>query len=320
MSPLPDSSARRGLWLGFLGVAIFAVTLPATRLALADLSAGFIALGRAAVAGLLAILYLRAVSAAWPSAAQWRGLALVAIGVVFGFPVCSTLALRYMPAGHAAIVTGLLPLATAWMGCWWNGDRPSTGFWLCAVLGSVLVMGHAWAQAGHADLAAPALVLSTTAPAAIAQSWIGLAWMLAAITLGALGYAAGARLSQQLDGPQVISWALILSLPITLPLGWYTAPESLSAIATSSWLGFAYVSVMSMFIGFFFWYRGLALGGTARVSQIQLLQPFMSVLIAWPLVGEPIHLGTIVTALAVMACVALGRKMPVRHADISGPR
>lgn len=289
----------RGLALGLLGVAIFALTLPMTRLAVgtpeAPLMSGlFIAMGRAAVAGVLSALLLIAQRAPLPRRADWGPLALTALGVVFGFPLLSSIAMRHVGAVHASVIVGALPLATAAVGALLHRQRPSGGFWACALLGAALVVGFALLRSGTAGLALhPADLL-----------------LLGAVLCAAVGYGYGARLSQHLRADTVICWALVISLPATLPLGllsWPAAP-----VPASAWAAFGYVAVFSMWLGFFAWYRGLALGGTVRVSQVQLVQPFLGMLFAVPLLGERLDAVSLGFGLAVMATVLAGRRMPVR--------
>ncbi len=294
---------RRGFVYGTLGVALFALTIPLTRLASGSLDAPqlspwFVAFGRAAVAGLLAVLYLLALRAPWPSAAQWRGLAWTALGVVFGFPVFMGRAVQRVDAVHASVVTGILPLVTAVFGAWLLGQRQRAPFWGLAVLGMTLVVAYAWWRGGAALQLADGL-------------------LALALVLGAFGYVCGARLSATMPPEHVISWVLMLSLPITLPLAWVTRP--LAPVQTASWLGFGYVALFSMWLGFFAWYRGLALGGTVRVSQVQLLQPFLSILAAVPILGERVDAATCVFLLAVMAVVFASRRV-ASAAPVKGSR
>lgn len=305
------SAARRGWLLGAVGVLAFAFTIPMTRLAGGDASApqlspAFVAIGRAAVAGLLALAWLQWQRAPRPLPGQWGALAWAALGVVFGFPLCLGLAVRQVDAAHASVVTGLLPLATAAWGAWLLRQRASGAFWACAGIGTLLVLGFAaWrsAQAGGAGL----------------QPADG--WLLAAVVFGGFGYVQCARLFSGACGPamppaHVISWVLVLALPVTLPLagalvglGWPAHP-----IRPAAWLGFGYVALISMWLGFFPWYRGLALGGTLRVSQVQLLQPFLSMALAVPVLGEHFDGGTLAFTLAVMATVLVSRRTAVRNA------
>lgn len=291
---------RRGLWLGFAGVAIFALTLPMTRLAVgtpdAPLMSGvFVALGRAAVAGLLSIAFLLAVRAPLPRRGDWAPLAVTSAGVVFGFPLFTSIAMRHVEAVHASVIVGVLPLATAVVGALLHRQRPARGFWVCAALGSALVVAFALLHSGTG--------LSLHAADAL---------LLAAMACAAVGYAWGARLSQHMPAEHVICWALVIAMPVTVPLSWWTRP--LQPMPASAWWAFGYVAAFSMWIGFFAWYRGLALGGTVRVSQVQLVQPFLSMLFAVPLLGERLDALSLAFALAVIATVFAGRRMPVRAA------
>lgn len=297
-----DADATRGLWLGLLGVAIFGLTLPMTRLAVGttdqpQLSGLFVAMGRAVVATALSAAFLWATRAPQPRREDLWPLALTAMGVVLGFPLFTSLAMRHVQAVHASVIVGVLPLATAAVGAYLHRQRPSNGFWVCAALGSVLVVGFAILRSGSAGLALhPADLL-----------------LLAAMGCAAIGYAQGAQLSQRMRADHVICWALVIALPVTLPLALWTHPQE--AIAASAWWAFAYVAVFSMWIGFFAWYRGLALGGTVRVSQVQLVQPFLSMLFAVPLLGETLDAVTLGFAAAVIATVFIGKKMPVQRPD-----
>jgi drug/metabolite transporter (DMT)-like permease len=297
---MSTSSARlrQGLWWGLLGVVIFALTLPLTRIAVgtpeAPQMAGlFVASGRAVVAGVLSMAYLYAVRASWPSREDRLPLVLVALGVVFGFPLLTSIAMRYVQAVHASVMLGVLPLATALVGAWLHRQRPSGGFWLCAMLGTALVVGFAILRSGQAGVSLHFADLL----------------LLGAMGCAAVGYAWGARLSGRMPSDQVICWALVFTLPINLPLAVWQWPAQ--AIGPAAWASFAYVAVFSMWLGFFAWYRGLSLGGTVRVSQVQLLQPFLSMLFAVPLLGESLDAVTVGFGLAVMATVFVGRRMPV---------
>ena len=304
--------ARNGLALGALGVIMFALTLPMTRLAvgtsqLPQMSGVFIATGRAVIAALFSVAFLLVARAPWPRRTDWRALGAVALGVVFGFPLCTSIAMRYVEAVHASVIVGVLPLATALVGAWLHRQRPSLGFWLCAGLGTALVVSFALLRSGQAGL--------TLAPAD--------ALLLLAMAFAAMGYGVGAKLSQRMRPDHVICWALLISLPLNLPIALATWPYH--AIKIEAWLGFAYVGVFSMWLGFFAWYRGLALGGTVRVSQVQLIQPFLGMLFAVPLLGEQLDLLTVGFGLAVIAVVFVGRKMPVtsspppRHTESREP-
>ncbi len=265
-----------------------------------QLSPWFSAFGRAAVAGLLSLAYLAATSqlkaSNRPKQGDWLALVITAAGVVFGFPLLTAWALRYVESIHAAVLIGFLPLVTAALGARMARLRPSIGFWLCAILGSALVVIYALIHSQNSVfLFHPADGL-----------------LILAVLCAAIGYSFGAVVSTRLGGQQVICWALIISLPITVPVSLYLLPTG--AIASSAWFGFIYISVFSMWLGFFAWYRALALGGTVRISQIQLLQPLLSIAFAVPILGERLDLNTLVFALAISAIVFIGKKMPVRSA------
>ena len=300
-----NAAERKGLWLGFIGVAIFALTLPMTRMAVgtpdAPLMSGvFVALGRAVVAAALSALFLVATRAPLPRRRDWKPLAITSAGVVFGFPLFTSVAMRHVEAVHASVIVGVLPLATALVGALLHRQRPSAGFWLCAALGSALVVAFALLHAGGGLRLHLADVL-----------------LLAAMACAAVGYGYGARLSERMRAEHVICWALVIALPLTLPFAILTRPAA--ALPASAWGAFAYVAVFSMWIGFFAWYRGLALGGTVRVSQVQLVQPFLSMLCAVPLLGERLDLLTVGFGLAVIATVFAGKRMPVRSTARPAP-
>jgi drug/metabolite transporter (DMT)-like permease len=283
-----------GLLLGFVGVAVFSLTLPVTRLAMADSDPVVFGLGRSLLAGLVAAAILLATGQRRPRGAEWRGLALVAAGVVFGFPLLSAWGMQRVPAAHGGVVLGILPLATALAGAVILRERPSLGFWLVALAGGGAVVSFSLLRGGGS--------LS-----------LGHLALLGSVACAAVGYAEGARLSRSLGGWQVICWALVISFPVLL------VPVLPSALAhglpgsTGSWLCFLYVALASQLFGFFAWYRGLALGGVARVSQVQLLQTFLTIAASALLLGEAIDAMTLGFAVFVVASVAVGRRMPVKR-------
>ena len=277
-------------WInGFIGVAIFAGSLPATRASVADFDPIFLTGARAVIAALLGLALLRGLRQPRPTAADLPALSLVTLGVVVGFPLLTALALQHVSSAHAIVFIGLLPLSTAGFAVLRGGERPRPAFWLFSLMGSACVVGFAMRGGIEASLTGDLL-------------------MLAAVIVCGLGYAEGARLSRKLGGWQVISWALLLSLPLMLPMAVFTLPESFDAIGTPAWIGFAYVSLFSMLIGFIFWYRGLAQGGIAAVGQLQLLQPFMGLGLAALLLHETVSWSMLAVTLAAVACVAGAKK------------
>ncbi|WP_119157648.1 DMT family transporter [Caldimonas tepidiphila] len=279
----------RGWLNGLVGVLIFSGSLPATRLAVMEFDAVFLTGARAVLAALLAAGLLLALRQRRPARQDLAPLALVAFGCVVAFPLFTALALRRITSAHAMVFIGALPLATAVFAVLRGGERPRPAFWLFSALGSGLIAGYALAQG-------------------LAAAPVGDALMLAAIVACGLGYAEGARLTGRLGGWQVISWALVLALPVMLPLAWLTAPPSFEGIRASAWLGLGYVSVFSMLLGFVFWYRGLAQGGVASVAQLQLLQPFIGLMLAAALLHEQVSWLMQLAAVAVIGCVAGARR------------
>lgn len=277
-------------WLnGLIGVLIFSGSLPATRVAVLEFDPLFLTVARASLAGLLALALLLAAGAPRPSRSQLLPLAVVALGVVVGFPLLTALALQTVTSAHSIVFLGLLPLATATFGVLRGGERPRPAFWGFSVLGSLLVVGFAVAQG-------------------LTASPRGDLLMLLAIVVCGLGYAEGARLSRSLGGWQVICWALVLALPVMLALSLYRLPAGVDGITLPAWLSLGYVSLFSMLIGFVFWYRGLAQGGIAAVGQLQLLQPFFGLALAAGLLGEAVSPAMLGVTVAVILCVAGARR------------
>jgi drug/metabolite transporter (DMT)-like permease len=275
-----------GGWLnGAIGVFIFSGSLPATRAAVSGFDPLFLTGARAAIAGLLGLGLLLAFREKRPAFPDILSLGAIALGVVIGFPLLTALALQHMTSAHSLVFIGLLPLATAAFGVMRGGERPRPAFWLCALAGSGLVAGFAWVRGGGA--------IST-----------GDLLMLVAILVCGFGYAEGGRLARRLGGWQVISWALVLSLPVMLALTVLTAPPGFGTVPLPAWLGLGYVALFSMLIGFVFWYRGLALGGIAAVGQLQLLQPLLGLGLAALVLGEEVDLAMLLVTVAVAACVA----------------
>jgi drug/metabolite transporter (DMT)-like permease len=279
------ASQASGWFYGFLGVLIFSGSLPATRLGVLDFDPVFLTVARAAIAGLLGLALLLIFREKRPERRDLVPLLITALGVVIGFPLLTALALRHITAAHSVVFIGLLPLATAIFGVIRGGERPRPLFWLFSGLGSALVAGFALTQSASASMAGDLL-------------------MFAAIVACGLGYAEGATLSRRLGGWQVISWALVLSLPVTVVLTAVAMPVSFAGVSTAGWAGLAYVSLFSMLIGFIFWYRGLAQGGIAAVSQLQLFQPFFSLVQAALILNETVSWPMVAVTAAVALCVA----------------
>ena len=280
---------------GLVGVAIFSLSLPATRVAVLDLPPLFLTSARATIAAIIGAVLLAVSRQKPPRRSDLPSLAIVTAGVVVGFPLLTALALRSMSASHSIVFVGLLPLATAAGAVLRGGERPAAWFWAFSGAGSVVVGWFALSQAGSSDPVADTL-------------------MVAAIGLCGLGYAEGAVLTRRLGGWQTICWALLLALLPMVLLAWQSAPASWAGVGWPAWIGLAYVSLFSMLVGFVFWFRGLALGGIAGVGQLQLLQPFLGLAAASLLLGEPVSWSMAGATGLTAICVA-GAK---RHAVI-GP-
>jgi drug/metabolite transporter (DMT)-like permease len=286
-----STNATKGLLLGAVGVLIFSLTLPMTKIAMEGgvLSAWFAWAGRTVLGALAGIAFLLWKGYGLPPRKAWWPIAGATFGIVFGWPLTNTIALQYTQASHAAVINGILPLATAVIGAWLNREKLSKTFWVCAVLGSSIVCVYAWSRGGG-DFKRIDLLL------------------LLGVVLGGFGYACGAIATKHISGPEVITWALILGLPITTAITLYTMPNIPSAAYKKSWAAFVYLGLMSQWIGFFFWYRGLALGGIAKVSQVQLVQLFCTLTFSAILLRESIDLAMIFVAIVTVTIVAIGRR------------
>jgi drug/metabolite transporter (DMT)-like permease len=287
-----------GVTLGALGVLGFSYSLPATRLAVAGLDPWFVAFGRAFGAGVLAIGYLVLSRSPLPSVTQLRRLLIVALGIVVGFPLFTSLALTTETSAHGAVVVAVLPMCTAIWAVVRAGERPPATFWLAsgagllAVLAFVAVGGGLSGGFGIADV-----------------------YLLTAVVLCGLGYAEGGVLARELGGAQTVCWALVVSLPVTVPVSLYTA--DFSRATGLVWFSFAYVTVVSMFLGFFAWYAGLAAGGVAKIGQIQLAQPVLTLMWAALVLGEPVGWPALATAAAVVVCVVLTQRSRVARTPVA---
>ncbi|WP_184547860.1 DMT family transporter [Mucilaginibacter sp. FT3.2] len=281
-------------WInGFLGVAFFSGSMPATKAAVTYLPPVLLTMTRAGIAGILALCALLIFSKKWPKKNQMPSLLIVTLGAVLGFPLLSSWALEYITSARSLVFLGILPLTTAIFGVIRGGERPNLIFWLFAVLGTLIVIGYAIEQGGSGPLTGDIIMLS-------------------AVVVCGLGYAEGAKLSRELGGWQVISWALVISLPISIPSIYCLLPDTLSTVPTSAWIGVGYIALFSQFVGFVFWYRGLAQGGIATVGQLQLLQPFLGLTIAAIVLHEHVSPGMIGIMIGVITCVAASKKLAIR--------
>lgn len=275
--------------LGFVGVLLFSLTLPFTRIAVAELNPYFVTFGRSSLGGVCALLMLVLTKSKLPTLDQLKRLLVTALGVVYGFPLFVSLAMTTLPSAHGGIVLGVLPLATAAAGAIRFHERPSFAFWMSALLGSGLVILYAFFN-GSGGLVREDLLL------------------FLAIVSAAVGYSEGGKLSEEMSAVDVISWALVITLPVNLLLSSFLFDFELTAVSVPALISFLYVGLVSMYVGFFFWYKGIAIGGIARVGQVQLLQPFLTLIGAYMLLDEAITATNIAFAVGVLAVVLVGKK------------
>lgn len=275
---------NQGLINGFIGVILFSGSLPATRIAVLELNPLFITFSRASLAGILALVSLLVSKQKRPEPKHLLSLMTVAIGVVIGYPLFSAFALQHITSAHSIVFIGILPIATTLFGIWGGDKMPKPLFWLYSLIGSVLVIGYAVSQG-------------------INSSAKGNLLMFTAVVLCGLGYAKGGKLTKILGGWQVISWSLLLSLPFMLPLAILYFPQNLHGISAAAWISLSYVSVFSMFIGFVFWYKGLAQGGIAKIGQLQLFQPFFGLGLASFFLQEAVTWEMFAVTVGVILCV-----------------
>jgi drug/metabolite transporter (DMT)-like permease len=280
--------------IGFIGILVFSLTLPVSKIAVLSFNPYFIAFGRACLAGLFALAYLLYKQAPLPSKTDLAKIAVIALGVVFGFPIFTTVAMKEGSSSHGAVILGMMPLATTVIGVIRFKERPSIGFWLVSMLGAGLVMVYA--------------LLKSSGSLSYIDGLLVLGGICACI-----GYVEGGELSRKMNPRAVISWALVISLPINIVATYFTFSSTYWNADVISWTSFVYLSLFPMYLGFFFWYEGLAIGGIARVSQVQLIQPFCTLLAASFFLGDSLTAMNMVFAFLVISTVILSKKMLVKR-------
>ena len=295
LRPVVSTRTSTGVWWGLLGVVAFSFTVPLTRVAVEGMSPLFIGAGRAVVAAILAALALALTRQRFPQGIQWLRLAVVAGGIVAGFPLLTTFALTSTSASHGAVVIALLPAATATVAVIRGREHPRPLFWVLTVVGVIAAVVFALVQSGGFG----------------ALHWADLL-LLGAVVAAAIGYAEGGLLARELGAWQTISWALVVAAPVMILLTVVSLGSGIPSATPVQWLSFAYLGVVSMFLGFFAWYRGLAIGPMAQVSQIQLVQPVMSIAWAGLLLGESMTWTTVVGGLAVILCAGAAVRVRLR--------
>ena len=289
---MTTSQERFGLLLGLAGMCLFAGTLPATRLAVRGLDPWFLTSARAAIAGTTGLIVIVLARRRLP-ASLWLEMFAAGACTVLGFPLLAALAMVSVPAAHGGVVLGILPLATTAAASIFAHERPSRGFWLVSIVGAIIVLIFVFRHGGGGTFVAGDLFL------------------LATVVAGSVGYTLSGRLAALMPGWEVISWQVVIFLPLAVVATLWLWPSDLADVPVTSWTGLVYVGLVSQYAAFFVFNAGLAMGGIARVGQVMLLQPFMIVALALPINGEPIRLETILFAAAVVATVLIGQRMRV---------
>ena len=295
--PSRGGNLSLGLALGLVGVLIFGITLPATRIAVLELEPAFVTFARALIAAALGLAYLLAVRAAPPPRDAWRSLFVFGLCTAIGYPLLMGIAMRYAPASHGGVILAVQPLLTAMASMHVAGERPSSAFWACSLAGTAAAVAYA--------------VLSSAG--ALELHWADLLLACAAAA-GCYGYAIGGHLTARMPGSHVISWAVVMMAPlIAILLLWNGLPRDPQRVSWAAWAAVLFVGMFPMYLGFFAWNRGLAIGGIAKVGQIQLVQPFITLAAAAILLGEKIGVMEVVFSTLVVGLVALGSRMRVRR-------
>ena len=284
----------KGMLIGFIGILIFSLTLPVSKIAVLSFDPYFIAFGRAFLAGIVALAYLIYKQVPWPQKSDWVKFVIIALGVVFGFPIFTTVAMKEGSSSHGAVILGMMPLATTVIGVIRFKERPSIGFWLVSLLGAALVVVYALLKSSGGITYIDGLLVAGGICACI-------------------GYVEGGELSRRMNPRAVISWALVVSLPINVIASFYLFSSKYWGADALAWTSFIYLSLFPMFLGFFFWYEGLAVGGIARVSQVQLIQPFCTLVAASVLLGDHLTMINMVFAFLVVSTVILSKRMLVKR-------
>ena len=286
------SIETKGMLIGFVGIAIFSLTLPFTQMAVNEMSPFFLAFGRASIAGICALILLIFNKSKFPNRVQIKKLIIIVVGVVYGFPIFTSIAMTTLPSSHSGIVLGILPLAMSLFAAIKYKEKPSLSFWLTSIFGTFMVISYTFMDNDGS------LMIEDL-------------WLLFAILFAAIGYSEGGILSKEMGSIAVISWALVISLPINLFASYVFYETSYATISFQAFMSLMYVGLFSMFIGFFFWYKGIAIGGISRVGQVQLIQPFLTIIGAYFLTNEKITFLNILFALIVLIVIIIGRRTKI---------
>ena len=286
------SIETKGMLIGFVGISIFSLTLPFTQMAVNEMSPFFVAFARASIAGICALILLIFTKSKFPNKIQIRRLIIIVIGVIYGFPIFTSIAMKTLPSSHSGIVLGILPLAMSLFAAIKYKEKPSSSFWMISIFGTFIVISYTFID-NNGSLMIEDL------------------WLLFAILFAAIGYSEGGTLAKEMGSIGVISWALVISLPINLFASYLFYEINYTSISFQAIISLTYVGLFSMFIGFFFWYKGIAIGGISRVGQVQLIQPFLTIVGAYFLTNEKITFLNILFAFMVLIVIIIGRKAKI---------
>jgi drug/metabolite transporter (DMT)-like permease len=287
------SIETKGMLIGFVGISIFSLTLPFTQMAVNEMSPFFVAFARASIAGICALILLIFTKSKFPNKIQIRRLIIIVIGVIYGFPIFTSIAMKTLPSSHSGIVLGILPLAMSLFAAIKYKEKPSSSFWMISIFGTFIVISYTFID-NNGSLMIEDL------------------WLLFAILFAAIGYSEGGTLAKEMGSIGVISWALVISLPINLFASYLFYEINYNSISFQAIISLTYVGLFSMFIGFFFWYKGIAIGGISRVGQVQLIQPFLTIVGAYFLTNEKITTLNILFAFMVLIVIVIGRKTKIQ--------
>ena len=287
------SIETKGMLIGFVGISIFSLTLPFTQMAVNEMSPFFVAFARASIAGICALILLIFTKSKFPNKIQIRRLIIIVIGVIYGFPIFTSIAMKTLPSSHSGIVLGILPLAMSLFAAIKYKETPSSSFWMISIFGTFIVISYTFID-NNGSLMIEDL------------------WLLFAILFAAIGYSEGGTLAKEMGSIGVISWALVISLPINLFASYLFYEINYTSISVQAIISLTYVGLFSMFIGFFFWYKGIAIGGISRVGQVQLIQPFLTIVGAYFLTNEKITTLNILFAFMVLIVIIIGRKTKIQ--------
>ena len=287
------SIETKGMLIGFVGISIFSLTLPFTQMAVNEMSPFFVAFARASIAGICALILLIFTKSKFPNKIQIKRLIIIVIGVIYGFPIFTSIAMKTLPSSHSGIVLGILPLAMSLFAAIKYKEKPSSSFWMISIFGTFIVISYTFID-NNGSLMIEDL------------------WLLFAILFAAIGYSEGGTLAKEMGSIGVISWALVISLPINLFASYLFYEINYTSISFQAIISLTYVGLFSMFIGFFFWYKGIAIGGISRVGQVQLIQPFLTIVGAYFLTNEKITTLNILFAFMVLIVIIIGRKTKIQ--------